>query len=519
MNASDIIAVLPELILLVAALAILLVDPFLRPRIAAVIAGGAHGETEIAGVEAATGAPAHETGTDRTAVVAIALTGFVASVVVALFLSRHDRVAFAGMLTLDYWAIFFKVLFGVTGLVTVLMSGSYLEAHRRHLGEYYALLIFAVIGLDLMAAARDFILFYVAFELMSISSYLMAAYFRYRERSNESALKYFLTGSFASAIMLYGISLAYGEAGSTNFHAIAQALGTKGGSGAVLFAVLLIGVGLVFKVSAAPFHMWTPDVYQGAPTPVTAFFSTGPKIGAFAVLIGVFLVAFPGTAGEWGIFFIVLSALTMLVGNVFALVQTNVKRMLAYSSIAHAGYLLGGMAAVGVSSYADPVKGMLVYFAAYTFMNLGAFAVLTYLKGQSPDKFTYSLKQFAGLGRRSPWAAVLLSLFMLSLAGIPGTAGFIGKFYLFSGMIQQGHGLAWLAVAGVVLSAVSAYYYLRVIIYMWFREPEEELHLRAPISGGMAAALALTAAATILIGVVPSKLWEAVVNAFTALFS
>ena len=517
MKASDIIAVLPELILLVAALAILLVDPFLRPRTAAVAAGGAHGETGATGIEPVTDSAAHGTGPDRAAVVAISLTGFVASVVVALFLSRHGRVAFAGMVTLDYWAIFFKVLFGMTGLVTVLMSGSYLDSHRHHLGEYYALLIFAVIGLDLMAAARDFILFYVAFELMSISCYLLAAYFRYRERSNESALKYFLTGAFSSAIMLYGISLAYGEAGSTNFHAIGQALGTKVGSGAVLFAVLLIGVGLAFKVSAAPFHMWTPDVYQGAPTPVTAFFSTGPKIGAFAVIIAAFVTAFPGVAGQWGVFFIVLSALTMLVGNVFALVQTNVKRMLAYSSIAHAGYLLGGMAAIGWSGYADPAKGMLIYFAAYTFMNLGAFAVLTYLKGQSPDKFAYSLKQFAGLGRRSPWAGVLLSLFLLSLAGIPGTAGFIGKFYLFSGMVQ--YGLVWLVVAGVVLSAVSAFYYLRVIIYMWFREPEEELQLRAPISGGMAAALTLTAAATILIGIIPSKLWDAVVNAFTALFS
>jgi NADH-quinone oxidoreductase subunit N len=506
MKASDIIAILPELILLVAALFILLVEPFLKPRIVAAVAGG-RGEAGAAEVEAA--------GTDRTAIVAIALTGFIASVAVSLVLPRHGRVAFAGMVSLDYWAVFFKVLFGLTGLVTVLMSGSYLESHRRHLGEYYALLIFAVIGLDLMAAARDFILFYVAFELMSISSYLLAAYFRYRVKSNEAALKYFLTGSFASAVMLYGISLVYGETGSTNYNGIAQALGTKGGSAVVLLAVLLIGIGLAFKVSAAPFHMWTPDVYQGAPTPIAAFFSTGPKTGAFAVFIGAFVLAFPGAAHQWGIFFIVLSVLTMLVGNVFALVQTNIKRMLAYSSIAHAGYLLGGMAAMGWSRNTYPAMGMLVYVAAYTFMNLGAFAVLTYLKGQNPDKFDYSLKQFAGLGRRSPWAAVLLSLFLLSLAGIPGTAGFIGKFYVFGGMVQAG--LVWLAVVGVILSAVSAYYYLRVIIYMFFREPEEELQLRAPISGGMAAALAITAAATILIGVIPSRLWEAVVKAFVSL--
>ena len=506
MNASDIIAILPELILLVAALAILLVEPFLKPRIVAAVAGD-HGEPGPAEVE--------PVGTDRTAIVAIALTGFVASVAVSLIVSGHGRVAFGGMVSLDYWAVFFKVLFGLTGLVTVLMSGTYLEAHRRHLGEYYALVIFAVIGLDLMAAARDFILFYVAFELMSISSYLLAAYFRYRVKSNEAALKYFLTGSFASAVMLYGISLVYGLTGSTNYHGIAVALGTQGGTAAVLLAIFLIGIGLAFKVSAAPFHMWTPDAYQGAPTPITAFFSTGPKTAAFAVFIGTFVLAFPGAAHQWGIFFIVLSVLTMLVGNVFALVQTNIKRMLAYSSIAHAGYLLGGMAAMGWSRNTYPAMGMLVYLAAYTFMNLGAFAVLTHLKGQNPDKFDYSLKQFAGLGRRSPWAAVLLSLFLLSLTGIPGTAGFIGKFYVFGGMVQAG--LVWLAVAGVVLSAVSAYYYLRVIIYMWFKEPEEELQLRGPISGGMAAALALTAAATILIGVIPSRLWDAVVNAFVSL--
>jgi NADH-quinone oxidoreductase subunit N len=507
MKASDIIAVLPELILLVAALFILLVEPFLKPRIVAAAAGGGHGEPGAAEAETV--------GTDRTAIVAIALTGFIASVVVSLIVSGHGRVAFGGMVSLDYWAVFFKVLFGLTGLVTVLMSGSYLESHRRHMGEYYALLIFAVMGLDLMAAARDFILFYVAFELMSISSYLLAAYFRYRVKSNEAALKYFLTGSFASAVMLYGVSLIYGETGSTNYQGIAQALGTKGGSAVVLLAVLLIGIGLAFKVSAAPFHMWTPDVYQGSPTPITAFFSTGPKTGAFAVFIGAFVLAFPGAAHEWGIFFIVLSVLTMLVGNVFALVQTNVKRMLAYSSIAHAGYLLGGMAAMGWSRNTYPAMGMLVYVAAYTFMNLGAFAVLTYLKAQSPAKFDYSLKQFAGLGRRSPWAAVLLSLFLLSLTGIPGPAGFIGQFYVFGGMVQAG--LVWLAVVGVVLSAVSAYYYLRVIIYMFFREPEEEMQLRAPISGGMAAALAITAAATILIGIIPSRLWDAVVNAFAGL--
>jgi len=497
MKAADLIAIVPELILVVAACVILLVEPFLKP--------GKPGES-----------------TDRTAIVAIALAGLIGSLVFSLALVGQDRQAFAGMVVLNDWAVFFKALFAIGAALTVLMSSSYLEAHHRNLGEFYALLLFAVIGMDLMAAARDFILFYVALELMAVSSYLLAALFRNRARSNESALKYFLTGSFASAILLYGISLVYGLTGSTAYWTAGQALAGVGASGpggsrvGVTLAVFLVAIGLAFKVSAAPFHMWTPDVYQGAPTPVAAFFSVGPKAAAFSVMMAAFIVAFPGSVEEWGILFVVLSIATMLVGNIYALVQTNVKRMLAYSSIAHAGYLLTGIGAMGWSGNSYPGKGVMLYLVAYTFMNLGAFGILAYLKAQMPGKFDYSLKQFAGLGRRSPWAAVLLSLFLLSLTGIPGTAGFIGKFYVFSGVVWAD--LWWLAVIGVILSAVSAYYYLRVIIYMFFREPEEDYAVREPISGGMAASLAVSAIATVIIGVVPAWLWDAVARAFQTLF-
>jgi NADH-quinone oxidoreductase subunit N len=458
---------------------------------------------------------------DKTAVIAIALVGLVGSLVTALALVGQDREAFAGMLVLDDWAVFFKALFAIGGGLTVLMSSSYLEAHRRHLGEYYALLLFAIIGMDLMSAARDFVLFYVALELMAISSYLLAAFFRNRARSNESALKYFLTGSFASAIMLYGISLVYGLTGTTGYWGAGQvmadisAAGTRGSGLGVTLAVFLVAVGLAFKVSAAPFHMWTPDVYQGAPTPVAAFFSVGPKAAAFAVMMSAFVVAFPGQLKQWGVLFIVLAIATMLVGNIYALVQTNVKRMLAYSSIAHAGYLLTGVGAMGWSGNAYPGKGVMIYLVAYTFMNLGAFGVLAYLKAQMPAKGDYSLKQFAGLGRRSPWAAILFTLFLLSLTGIPGTAGFIGKFYVFGGVVWAD--LWWLAVIGVILSAVSAYYYLRVVIYMFFKEPEQEFAISAPISGGMAAALGISALATVVVGVVPAWLWDAVARAFGSL--
>jgi NADH-quinone oxidoreductase subunit N len=496
MQIPDLVPVIPELILLVAACVIVLLEPFLK--------AGPTGKS------------------DKTAILAVALTALVGSVAVSLALAGEDRTSFAGMLVLDGWAVFFKVLFSLGAALTVLMSSSYLEAHRRHLGEYYALVLFAVIGMDIMAASRDFIAFYVALELMAISSYLLAAFFRDRVRSNESALKYFLTGTFASAVMLYGISLVYGYTGATGFRAVGAALpmtagpGGQGAAAGVMLALFLVAVGLAFKVSAAPFHMWTPDVYQGAPTPVAAFFSVGPKAAALSVVAAAFVVAFPGQAKEWGVFFVILSILTMLVGNVFALVQKNVKRMLAYSSIAHAGYLLAGVGAMGWSANTYPGQAVLIYLAAYTFMNLGAFGVLSYLKAQAPGGFDYSLRSMAGLGRRSPWAAILLSLFLLSLVGIPGTAGFIAKFYVFGAVVRAD--LVWLAVIGVVLSAVSAYYYLRVIVYMFFREPEGDYAIREPISGGMAAGLAVSAIATLAIGVMPSWLGDIAVTAFNTLF-
>lgn len=496
MQASDVLAVVPELILLAAACALVLMEAFLKT-------GG-------------------EGSVDRTAMVAVALTGLLASAGVALGLWGEERLTFSGMLVLDQWAVFFKVLFAVGAALTVLMSPGYLEAHRRHLGEYYALLLFAVIGMDLITAARDFVLLYVAVELMAISCYLLAAFFRYRVRSNEASLKYLVTGSFASALLLYGVSLVYGLTGSTGYLNSGEVLASSGGIGegatgtGVVFAMALVAIGLAFKVSAVPFHMWTPDAYQGAPTPVAAFFSVGPKAAAFAAIMAAFILAFPGTVGEWGVLFLVLSVLTMLVGNVYALVQTNVKRMLAYSSIAHAGYMLTGIAAMGWSGNSYPGQGVLVYLVAYTFMNLGAFGVLAYLKAQVPGKFDYSLNYFAGLGRRSPLAAVLFTVFLISLTGIPGTAGFIGKFYVFSGVVWAD--LWWLAVIGVLLSAVSAYYYLRVVMYMFFREPEEEYTVRESISGGLAASLWVSAVATVAIGIAPAWLWDAAVGAFATLF-
>jgi NADH-quinone oxidoreductase subunit N len=489
MQWSDVTAILPEIILAFAACIVLFVETFLKK--------------------------------DKTAVITIAISALLVSGIVALVLAGDTRSAFGHMIVLNAYAVFFKVLFAVAGVITILMSPRYLEAAGRHMGEFYALLLLAIVGMDIMAASRDLIAFYVGLELMAMCSYILAGFFRYRLRSNEAALKYFLTGTFASAFTLYGISLLYGLTGTTNYEAVATMLNARASLGSatndlgVAFATVLVVVGLGFKVSIAPFHMWTPDVYEGAPTPVAAFFSVGPKAAGFAGILMIFATIFSVSRSTWSVLFMVLSILTMFVGSVLAIVQKNVKRMLAYSSITHVGYLVAGLAALGNGEGYLPGQAILFYLAAYTVMNLGAFGILAYLKTQQPD-FDYSLAKLAGLGRRSPWAAVLLSLFMFSLTGIPGTAGFIGKFFLFNSVVRGG--LTWLAVIAVIFSAVSAYYYLRVVIYMFFREPEEDFAIKEPISGTMAVALSLTGLGVLLLGIFPNTIWDWAGKAFQNFF-
>ncbi len=484
MEAPDLTTILPEIIIAATALLVLLVEPFLKA--------------------------------DKTAVIALALVGVLASAVVAIALGGEQRSAFSGMVVLNTYAVFFKVLFALAAFITILMSPRYLEVGERHLGEYYALVLFALVGMNLLAAARDFVAFYVALELMAISSYLLAGFYRYRIKSNEASLKYFITGVFASAFTLFGISLVYGLTGQTNFQAINTALVGAGNFTILLFATTMVVAGLGFKVSIAPFHMWTPDVYQGAPTPVAAFFSVGPKAAAFSAILIIFATAFEASREFWSTLFVVLSVLTMFVGSVMAIVQSNMKRMLAYSSIAHVGYLVAGLAAMGRGLSSLAGEAIMLYLAAYTVMNLGAFGILTYLKSQVPGDFDYSLKSFAGLGRRSPWAGVLLSLFLFYLTGIPGTAGFIGKFYLFTAVVRAD--LTWLAVVAVIFSAISAYYYLRLMVYMFFKEPEVEFKVGEPIQGSMAAAIALSAAGVLFVGLLPSWVWDNAIRAFTNFF-
>ena len=447
---------------------------------------------------------------------------------------RHAAAGFGQMVALDKYAVFFVILFGAVGLMAILLSDAYLAAHRSARGEFYALLLLVIAGMIGMAVSTDIIALFISFELMSLPTYILAGWSRHEPKSGEAALKYFINGAFSSAILLFGLALLYGLTGATNYAGIASGLvRLPGHDAAGVAALVLVIAGFGFKVSAVPFHAWAPDVYEGAPTPVTAFMSVGVKAGAFAGFLKLFVVAAAPQWHTWANVLIVVAVLTMVVGNVLALPQRNLKRLLAYSSIAHAGYLLLGLIAVGRSGTTDGSSAVLVYLGAYTFMNIGAFGMLVYLRNRTA--FTYKLEEIAGLGRSRPTAALGLSLFMLSLTGIPPTAGFWGKFYLFTAVVDA-H-LTWLAVVAVIMSAVSAFYYLRVVWYMYFREAPAAEELRADAAGvvvagavqgaapvvdpdgnalaaasdaGTSAALWVAAAGVLFIGIYPGPLlWAA----------
>ena len=420
---------------------------------------------------------------------------------------------YSGMVVLDSLSTFFNVLFLATTGIVILLSHPFLKKDDVEHSEYYALLLFATAGMMILASGLDLITLFLGIEVLSISLYILAGYRRDSDASNEAALKYFLLGAFASSILLYGIALVFGATGTTNLIRIGDAL--TGASGplpeGLLFAgIAMILVGLAFKVAAAPFHMWTPDVYEGAPTPVTAFLSAGPKAAAFAALIRTFFIAFGPMHAEWDVILSVIAVLTMTIGNVAAIAQTNVKRMLAYSSIAHSGYVLIGVITGGVIGG----TGAVFYLASYVAMNLGAFAVIILLehKGERGEE----LRDYAGLGFRYPLIGALLSLSMLSLSGIPPTVGFIGKLYLFGGAVQSGHVL--LAVFGVLNSAVSVFYYLRLMVLMYMREPQETMPpIRIPLA--FALVLFVTSAATLWPGLFPAAWFDAARDGVRALFS
>lgn len=432
---------------------------------------------------------------NKRALGVVALVGAYCAAVASVVAYANPGTAFSGLVVVDGFATFFRLLVSVVGLLTVLASMSYLERDGLPQGEYYALVLFSVAGQSLMAASGELIMVFLGLEISSISTYILAGFLRHDGKSSESALKYFFLGSFATAFFLYGVALLYGATGSANLAAIRRAIETNQADTALAtIAAALLFVGLGFKVSAAPFQIWTPDVYQGAPSPVTAFLSTGPKAAAFAVFLRVFYTALPQAQPIWTWLLWSSALLSMTIGNFAALVQTNIKRMLAYSSIAHAGYVLVAF------STGTPIgaAAAMFYLAAYAFMNLGAFVVVSHF-GNRGERYV-EIEDYSGLGYRHPLLAALLTIFLLSLIGIPLTGGFFGKFYIFRAAINAN--LTGLAVLGLLNSVVAAYYYLRVIVQMYMSEPKEDVPID-PLPSGIAATLVLAAAAVFLLGIFP----------------
>lgn len=464
---ADMIRFLPEIILTIMGTVLMVLDPVLHRR-----SSNAFGHLSILSLAAAMAA--------------------------SIYAYSDPGTAFGGMLIVDGFATFFRVLVIGVGILTILPSYRFLYRQDAETSEYHALLLYSIAGQCLMAAANDLIMIFLGLEISSIASYILAGYLRDDKRANESALKYFLLGSFATGFFLYGVAFIYGSTGTVNLSAVHSALTGANPPSAILtgVAAALMFVGLGFKVSASPFQIWAPDVYQGAPTPVTAFLSAGPKAAAFAVFFRIFMTAFEPIATGWEPLVWISALLSMTIGNFAALMQANVKRLLAYSSIAHAGYVM-----VALTARSDVgTAAAMFYLAAYAFMNIGAFAVVSHLSGKG-ERYQ-NVDDFAGLGQKQPLTAAMLTIFLLSLIGVPLTGGFFGKFYIFKAALES-H-LVWLTVLGLLNSAVAAYYYLRLLVVMYMREPSEATSNAEPLSLGLSAALILPALGTLVLGIFPS---------------
>lgn len=421
------------------------------------------------------------------------------------------------LLVVDGFSIFLKAVILISGILSTLMGIRFLEIEKLGRGEFHAVLVFAILGAMFLVSGTDFITLFTALETMSLSVYLLVGWARDQRKSNEAALKYFLLGSLASGILLYGMSLVYGGVASTNLYTIGRTLAENGIHLPPLVSVglLLLVVGTGFKVAAAPFHIWSPDAYEGAPTVVTAFMSTAVKTAAFGLALRIFLVGFGSgpAAAQWTLFFAILSALSMTLGNTVAILQDNVKRLLAYSSIAHAGYALLGLVAAGVAlsgklpeamraeTLAIGQQSVVLYMLVYTFTNIGAFTMVVLLRREGIDGDR--VDDFAGMARRSPYLATAMIIFLLSLGGIPATAGFIGKWWLFSAIIKSGYG--WLALVAALNTAISLYYYLRIVVKMFMDEPGTESPYA--LHPAVVATLALTVTAVLVIGLFPARVF------------
>jgi NADH-quinone oxidoreductase subunit N len=430
----------------------------------------------------------------------LAFAGTLAGMLALIPMADNRGQWYSNLWIVDDYNLFFNFVFLLIAAVTILTSLDFLRRENMNHAEFYALLLFATAGMLMMSGSNELVMIFLGLEILSIATYVLAGFRRTDLKSNESALKYFLLGSFSSAFFLYGVALIFGATGSTNLLAIAESVRSADIQISLVYlSAALMLIALCFKVAVAPFHIWTPDVYEGAPTPVTGFMSVGPKAAGFAVLFRVFLTAFPTIADRWVSALWLVAALTMVLGNVIALVQPNIKRMLAYSSIAHAGYV-----AVALTSASNRGgSAALFYLLAYSLMNLGAFAIVTILS--RPEDKMVNLTDYAGLGAKRPGLAAVLSLFLLSLAGVPGTAGFAGKFFIFRAAVES-H-LVWLAIIGVVTTVVSFYYYLYVIVQMYMREPNEEFSdLR--VAGSLKAALVISAIGTLYLGILPTRVLD-----------
>jgi NADH-quinone oxidoreductase subunit N len=467
---ADYLRVFPELVLSLFGIVIMLLDPMMDER----------GSQKILG--------------------SVALAGSLAAMVATLLQAQSPGFGFWNMVRVDRFSMFFHFLVITVTAVVILTSYEYMEVQQIRAGEYYALILFGAVGMCLMSSAVELVLIFIALEISSISTYILAGFRRRAAISSEASVKYFLLGSFATAFFLYGVALMFGATGSTSIPVIGAAL-RSGQIPLLAYAgIALMFVGLGFKVAAAPFHIWTPDVYEGAPAPVVGFMSTAPKAAVFAVLLRImFEIKAPGRLGLiW-----VAAALSMTLGNIGALVQHNIKRLLAYSSIAHAGYLLVAFAVPANAVANTGISAAMFYAASYAAMNVGAFAVVSHFAGAGERYVT--LEDYAGLGRRSPLLAAALTVFLLSLIGIPITGGFFAKFYVFSAALQAN--LTGLVIIAVLNSAVGAYYYLRIMVMIYMREPKEEAPV-SPIPAGLGAALAVSLAVTIYLGVLPGRVLE-----------
>jgi NADH-quinone oxidoreductase subunit N len=465
---ADYIRVLPELILTIFGMVIMVVDPLLDPQ------------------------------SSHQSLGTISLVGALAALASTYWMAQYPGTAFTNMIRVEPFSVFFHVLIIAISAVSILSSFEYLKVQRIRAGEYYGLILFGTVGMCLMSSAIELVLIFIALEISSISTYILAGFRRHNATSSESSLKYFLLGSFATAFFLYGVALIFGATGSTNLDAINQALnsGNVGVPMLAYVATALMFVGLGFKVASAPFHVWTPDVYEGAPAPVVGLMSTGPKAAAFAVLLRVL---FEARAPGYFWLLWVSAALSMTIGNVCALVQDNVKRLLAYSSIAHAGYML-------VAFAAQPALGTsaaMFYTAAYAAMNVGAFAIVSHLAAAN-ERYV-AIEDYAGLGRKSPVLAATFTFFLMSLIGIPITGGFFAKFYVLSAALKSN--LVGLSIILVLNSAVGAYYYLRIIVLMYMREPRGEVPVTR-LSLTAALVISVCVVLTFFLGVVPGRVLD-----------